>query len=106
VAWYALLAREFAKALIVANRAHTLLPDNLEIETNRAHSLLFLGRKEEARALYLANQGKPVPEAENRLWELVTVEDFAALRKAGLTKPIMDDIEKELGVSARKARTD
>ena len=27
------------------------------------------------------------------------VEDFAQLRKAGLTHPIMADVEKELGVS-------
>ena len=47
VAWYALFAREFTKALTVADRAHALLPDNLPIETNRAHALMFLGREEE-----------------------------------------------------------
>ena len=39
VTWYALLAREFTKALTVADRAHALLPDDLSIETNRAHAL-------------------------------------------------------------------
>jgi hypothetical protein len=43
VAWYALFAREFTKALTVADRAHALLPDDLGIETNRAHALMFLG---------------------------------------------------------------
>src|SRR5262249_38889620 len=53
VAWYALFAREFRKALVVAGRAHALLPDNLHIETNRAHALMFLGRGKESKALYL-----------------------------------------------------
>ena len=60
VAWYALFAREFTKALTVADRAHALLPDNLTIETNRAHALMFSERREESKALYLAHKGKPV----------------------------------------------
>ena len=97
VAWYALFAREFTKALTVADRAHALLPDDLGIETNRAHALMFLGgREEECKALYLAYKGKPV---SGQLWERVIVEDFAEVRKGGLTHPMMADIEKELGVS-------
>ena len=99
VAWYALFAREFTKALTVADRAHALLPDDLAIETNRAHALMFLGREEESRALYFAHKGKPISEQDGRLWERVIVEDFAEFRKAGLTHPMMADIEKELGVS-------
>jgi hypothetical protein len=34
-----------------------------------------------------------------RLWEHVIAEDFAEFRKAGLTHPMVADIEKELGVS-------
>jgi TPR repeat protein len=100
VAWYALFAGEFTKALTVAERARVLLPDNLLIETNRAHALMFLGgREEECKALYLAYKGKPVSERDARLWERVIAEDFAEFRKAGLTHPMMADIEKELGVS-------
>ena len=47
VAWHALFAREFTKALTVSERAHALFPDNLVIETNRAHALMFLGRQKE-----------------------------------------------------------
>jgi hypothetical protein len=61
------------------------------------------GRGEESKALYLAHKGKtfesPVAGEDARLWELAIVEDFAKLRKAGLTHPMMADIEKELGVS-------
>src|SRR5262245_38757282 len=99
VAWYALFARQFTKALTVADRAHALLPDDLTIETNRVHALMFLGRKEESKALYLAYKGKPVLVQDARPWEHVIAEDFAEFRKAGLTHPMMAEIEKGLGVS-------
>jgi TPR repeat protein len=99
VAWLALFAREFTKALTVADRAHALLPDNLVIETNRAHALMFLDRGEDCQALYLAYKGKPMSEQAAGLWERAIVEDFAEFRKAGLTHPMMAEIEKELGVS-------
>ena len=99
VAWHALLAREFTKALTVADRAHTLFPNDLAMETNRAHALMFLEREEESKALYLAHKGEPLSEQGSRLWERAIVEDFAEFSKAGLTHPMMVDIEKELGVS-------
>jgi len=99
VTWYALFAKEFTKALTIANRSHALFPDNLSIESNRAHALMFIGRDEEAKALYLLHKGKPLSETDNRLWEQVIAEDFAALGKAGLSHPMMSDIENALGIS-------
>jgi hypothetical protein len=60
---------------------------------------MFMERREEARALYIAYKGKPISEERKELWESVIVEDFAKFREAGLTHPMMADIEKELGVS-------
>jgi hypothetical protein len=37
VIWYALLAREFTRALAAVDHAHELSPDDLEFEINRAH---------------------------------------------------------------------
>jgi hypothetical protein len=99
VTWYALFTKEFTKALTTSNRAHALIPDSLVIETDRAHALMFMESGEETKALYFAYKGKPLPEADNQLWEQAIAEDFAKLRKAGLTHPMMADIEKELGVS-------
>jgi TPR repeat protein len=99
VAWHALFAREYTKALTVSDRAHALLPDNLLIETNRAHALMFLERSEDAQALYLAHKGEPMTEQDSQLWERAIAADFAEFRKVGLTHPMMVDIEKELGVS-------
>src|SRR5262249_28758259 len=87
LAWRALFAREFTKALTVADRAHALLPDDLIIETNRAHALMFKEQKKEAKALYLAYKGKSL--GDGQLWEQAIAEDFAEFRNAGLTHPMM-----------------
>jgi hypothetical protein len=99
VAWHALFAGEFTKALTVADRAHALLPNDLMIETNRAHALMFVGHGHESEALYLAHKGKPLSLQDRRLWERAIAEDFAEFRKSGLTHPMMADIERKLGVS-------
>jgi TPR repeat protein len=97
VIWLALFAKEFTKALTVADRYHALFPDDHGIESNRVHALMFIGHDEEAKALYLAHKGEV--SMSGKLWEQVIVEDFAKFREAGLTHPMMADIEKELGVS-------
>jgi len=85
--------------LTVADRAHALLPEDLAGESNRAHALMFLERGEDCKALYLAYKGKPMSEQDATLWERVIAEDFAEFRKAGLTHPMMAEIERALGVS-------
>jgi hypothetical protein len=42
---------------------------------------------------------KILDTTDGKLWERVIAQDFAEFRKAGLTHPMMADIEKELGVS-------
>jgi tetratricopeptide (TPR) repeat protein len=97
VAWRALFAQEYGKALAAAERAHALLPDDLMIETNRAHALMFMGHQGEAKALYLAYKGRRL--SGDTSWERVIGDDFAEFRKTGLTHPMMADIEEELGIS-------
>jgi hypothetical protein len=53
--------------------------------------------KDATRELYLTYKGKPM--SEGKLWEHVIADEFAEFRKAGLTHPMMADIEKELGIS-------
>jgi TPR repeat protein len=98
VTWLALFAKEFTKALTVADRAHALFPNNLSIETNRAHALMFMEHDEEAKALYLAHKGM-VRSVSGKLWEQIIAEDFAKLRDAGLSHPMMADVEKEFSIS-------
>ena len=58
---------------------------------------MFLGRQKEAKGLYLAYKGKLT--SAGTIWERVIANDFAEFRKAGLTHPMMVNIEKELSVS-------
>ena len=79
------LASDFATALEAADQAIALAPDEIWFRINRAHALMFLGRVEAARALYLKYRGrKDVLDGES--WEAVTIGDFATLRKAGLSR--------------------
>jgi tetratricopeptide (TPR) repeat protein len=99
LAWYALFAREFGKALgaedralgiALENRAHAL---TIRIQTNRAHALMFLRRVDEAQSVYLQYRGaKNVSGVKS--WEDVIREDFDELREAGLSDPLMAVIEK------------
>jgi Flp pilus assembly protein TadD len=92
VSWYALFAREFAKALEVAERGHSLAPADLPTETNHAHALMFLGRLDEARAIYAAHRGERIGGNDGKLWEQIIADDFAALRKAGIEASAMPSI--------------
>jgi len=54
---------------------------------------MFVGRTEEARSLYLKYRDEK-DLGDGKSWVTVILEDFAELRKAGLTDPLMDEIEK------------
>jgi tetratricopeptide (TPR) repeat protein len=89
------LAGDFSNALDAADQVIALAPDRLWIHGNRAHALMFLGRVEEARALYLAHRGAGNASASGeKSWETIVLEDFAELRAAKLTHPLMDEIEQ------------
>jgi tetratricopeptide (TPR) repeat protein len=92
MAYRFLLAHDFAKALEAADQSISLAPDLTWLYTNRAHALMFLGRIDEARAIYLKYRGQKTQQGDD-IWETAIRNDFAELRKAGLTNPLMDEIE-------------
>jgi tetratricopeptide (TPR) repeat protein len=99
VSWHALFARDFNRALAVADAALALGPDRVELQLNRAHALLFSGRIDDATQLYLANKGKSLPDpgsAGNKAWEMQAAADFSAFRAAGLDRPSLGDVEASL----------
>jgi tetratricopeptide (TPR) repeat protein len=87
------LARNFANGVEAADLVISLAPDKIWVHGNRAHALMLLGRVDEARALYLRYRGEKSVQAE-KPWETVVLEDFAEMREAGLTHPLMNEIEK------------
>jgi tetratricopeptide (TPR) repeat protein len=93
LAYRLVLADDFATALDAADQVVALAPDRLWLHENRAHALMFLGRVGEARAIYLAHRGARNVVGE-KSWETAVLEDFAELRAAKLTHPLMDEIEQ------------
>jgi len=90
VGWYGLFARQFKASLDASERAISLKSGELVPVTNRAHALMLLGRADDAKAVYLSHKGEKVLGV---LWEKAISGDFDALRKAGITNPLMDEIE-------------
>jgi tetratricopeptide (TPR) repeat protein len=93
LAYRFILARNFASALEASDLVISLAPDTIWLRTNRAHALMFLGRVDEARAVYFRYRGEKIVQ-NGKPWETGVLEDFAELRKAGLTHPLMDEIKE------------
>jgi hypothetical protein len=91
LAYKLVLERDFSTSLAASDQAISVAPDLIWLYTNRAHALMFLGRTDEARALYMKYRGQKDSDGP---WEAAVLGDFAELRKAGLTNPLMDAIEK------------
>jgi tetratricopeptide (TPR) repeat protein len=86
------LKHDFATALDAVDQAISLAPDKIWLYAIRAHALMFLGRIAEARSLYLKYRDEN--DVEGKSWKTGILDDFADLRDAGLTSPLMDEIEK------------
>ena len=99
VSYRLVLAGEFTKALEASDHAIAAIPDTIWPYINRAHALMFLGREDEARALYLKYRGTQKAQGD-RTWNDIVRVDFAEMRQAGHTHPLMDEIETALGEAA------
>ena len=93
-----LLNQDYGKALDAVDSALATLPSTL-LNVYRAHTLMFLDRVDEARPLYMRCCNDKVDAT--RTGETVILGDFAALRKAELTRPLMEEIEKLCGAGSR-----
>lgn len=97
LAYKKLFAGQYAAALRDAREGLQIAPDKLWILTNEAHALLFLGREAEAMAIYTRYRDDKV-NARQGFSEAV-LEDFVALRKAGVSHPGMARVEALYGVA-------
>jgi tetratricopeptide (TPR) repeat protein len=95
IAYDFLRTKDFATALSLADETIALAPARVWLYTNRAYALMFLDRTDEARAIFIRYRGEKTQG--NMSWEAFVLKDFAELRKAGLTQPLMDEIEKLFG---------
>jgi tetratricopeptide (TPR) repeat protein len=91
VSYELLFVHRSTDALAAAKEALSLDPSAVWVETNRAHALLFLGRFDEARAVYLEHQDQPLSDARN--FAQMVKADFVEFRKFGIDTPEMKRIE-------------
>jgi hypothetical protein len=98
LAFELLLAKKFEKSLDASNLATATAPGLVWLYIHRAHALMFLGRVEEARSLYLAHRGEKIQD--DVIWEDAIRQVFAILRKAELTNPLMAKIEADFAKPA------
>jgi tetratricopeptide (TPR) repeat protein len=98
VGYRSIMAGEFARGLEAAEQAVSGAPEMIWLQGHRAHALMFLGRTDEAQALYLRYRGESsvFGEGANQMsWDRFVLAEFAELRQAGLANPLMDEIEKQ-----------
>ena len=93
IAWDSLMLRDFKKALDASQQAVTLQPNDLVPKTNLAHALMFLGRVDDAKAIYFAHISESL---QGKTWSAVIQDDFGKLATAGVTTPAMADIASML----------
>jgi tetratricopeptide (TPR) repeat protein len=94
LAFIFVLDHDFASALDASDQAIAVAPSLTRFYTIRAHALMFLGRLDEARAIYLQYRGTKNVQGE-KPWETVVLEEFAELRKWKLDQPLMGEIEQK-----------
>ena len=99
LAFYLVLDSQFAEAQDLANKIGDGVQksdrDNLVfIQQNLAHALLFQGHYDKALAIYRQNWDKP---QHGKTFGQITLEDFAAFDKAGLTHPDLSQMKRALG---------
>lgn len=81
------------QTLDLADEALKLDPSAVRVELTRAHALLFLGRVDEAKAIYLADKYKTIG---GRSFAAVVADDFARFRRFGINTLAMQQIEQLL----------
>jgi tetratricopeptide (TPR) repeat protein len=88
-----LMIGDFSGALDASTRAHGLAPDQIWIEANRAHALMFLNRLKEAKEIYLLHRDEEDVGLGASNWRQGVLDDFAELRRHKLSHPLMQEIE-------------
>ena len=81
----------FATALELAQKLIAVAPERYQLHAICAHALMFLGREDDAQALYLRYRGQKLG---SELWEAGVLADFNKLRQAGRSQPLMDKVER------------
>jgi hypothetical protein len=97
ISWFALLTRRFDMALKYADLgSQGASEQKLWILMNRAHALMFLGRLEEARKIYL---GEPLLDRDRDEWQKSILKDFDTFDKNGLKSVLLAEIRMKMAAT-------
>jgi tetratricopeptide (TPR) repeat protein len=83
---------DYQAALDAADTVLATFSDLDWVNVNRAHALMFLGRSDEAKKIYLGQRRPNTNDSDS--WRASIRSDFGSFRKAGLALPLMDDVER------------
>ena len=103
LSWHQLFAGQYDDAVLSAKVGIALAPSEMFIYGNLAHGYLLGGQYEKARKIYLEHVGKKI---DTETWTSVAIQDFKALRKAGINNEHMDSLAAQMKQKAdrRQAR--
>ncbi len=89
-----ILIRRYGDAADAATRASEIDPTNLYAEAFTAHAWLLGGDVDKAKQVYLRHKGQKL--WTGGLWEHSISDNFAEFRKAGISDPNMDEMDRLL----------
>lgn len=89
--WF-IFIHDYQAALDAADTVLATFSDLDWVNINRAHALMFLGRSDEAKKIYLGQRGPNANASDS--WRASIRSDFGSFRRAGLALPLMDDVER------------
>jgi hypothetical protein len=81
LSWYGLVARAPQSALSAAEAGLKVNSKYIQLETNRAHALVLLGKRDEGFGLYKKYKGVKI---RDELWNNIIIDDFNKLEKLGV----------------------
>jgi tetratricopeptide (TPR) repeat protein len=103
LAWYYILSKKYSKSESATLTAIEIGQKNKIEEsqynwvyTNLAHSLLFQGKFEEAKKIYLEMKDKVYPQDTTKTFRYFFLKDFDDLKQAGITHPDVSKIRELL----------
>lgn len=105
LSFQSIFGRQFSEALSAAERAVELAEDDygrVWPAGNKAHALMFLDRRQEARALYRQHASAVIG---NRSWAAGILDDFRQFRAAAITHPLMEEVETLMNEALQQIRT-
>jgi TIR domain-containing protein len=94
IALQSILDRYFSRSIKVSDAAIRATPEKKWLYANRAHALMFLGRAQEARNIYLKFMGEKV--LDEKTWNEIVIDNFQQFSQRGLANPLMPELIERL----------